>query len=104
MKMNSKIILDRRADQNGQPVVAIYGIIIGDDFGMPNDGKRRAVAADTVIIPIPGRRYVDPGKDGGSLGSPEDIMEHHLNFSDWAQESTSGKVIGPGAHDGRTAQ
>ena len=104
MKMNSKIVLDRRADKNGQPVVAIYGIIVGDDFGMPNDGKRRAVAADTVIIPLPGRRYMDPGNDGSSLGSPEDIMENHLNFAHWAQETESGDVVGPGLHDGRTAQ
>jgi hypothetical protein len=83
--MNSKIVLDRRADKNGQPIVMVYGIIIGEDFGI-EDGKRRIVGAETIIIPKPGKRFVEPGTGGGSLGSPEDILEHHLDFAHWTLE------------------
>ena len=81
--MNSKIVLDRRQDRNGQPVVMVYGIIVGKDFGI-EDGKRRIVAANATILPLPGRRYVEPEND--NLGSPEDILEHHLNFEHWVHE------------------
>jgi len=81
--MNSKIVLDRRDDINGQPVVMIYGIIVGQDFGI-TDGRRRFVGAETIIKPDPGKRFIEPMSGLGA--SPEDILEHHLDFSHWNRD------------------
>lgn len=79
--MNSKIVLDRRADIDGKPVVMIYGIVVGNDFGI-TDGKRRIVGANTRIEQVADKRFVE----SKNLGSPEDILEHHLNFEHWAKD------------------
>ena len=97
MKMNSKIVLDRRADQHGQPVVMVYGIIVGDDFGIaldePVGPKKRIVGADTIIMPLPGKRFVEPVDGFGGHGSPEDILEHHLDFAHWDTEDFGSQEI-----------
>lgn len=88
--MNSKIVLDRRADVNGVPVVMIYGIVVGETFGI-EDGLRRFVGANTTVIQLPGKRYVEPS--GSGLGgecrghSPEDILENHFRFEYWLPEA-----------------